>query len=270
MLDKACRATALLMALLSPGRTFGGIPVSRPVQLPPSFEVATIKPTPPDFRARYYTMQGAHQFVAKGFTVRFLVSAAYNLPPRAISGGPDWIDVERYDILASTPGDARPSLEQQLAMVRTLLAERFNLKFHTEPKEFPVYVLTVAKSGSKLKETATPDAQPMFTSTVYPGDRIVLPARNLTMSQFASTLQRAILDRPVLDKTGLAGKYDFDLEWTYDDTQFGGNLPPLASQTSGKPNFLAALQEELGLKLESSRAAVDAIVIDAVQKPSEN
>jgi uncharacterized protein (TIGR03435 family) len=168
-----------------------------------SFEVATIKPMPPDFRARYYTMQGAHQFVAKGYTVRFLVSAAYNLPPRAISGGPAWIDVERYDILASTPGDTRPNLEQQMAMVRTLLAERFNLKFHTAPKEFPVYVLTVAKSGSKLKETATPDAQPMFTSTVYPGDRIVLPARNLTMSQFASTLQRAILDRPVLDKTGL-------------------------------------------------------------------
>jgi uncharacterized protein (TIGR03435 family) len=90
------------------------------------------------------------------------------------------------------------------------------------------------------------------------------------MSQFASTLQRAILDRPVLDKTGLPGPYDFDLEWTYDDTQFGGNLPPLADQTSGKPNFLAALQEELGLKLESSRAAIDAIVIDAVHKPSEN
>jgi len=269
MFDKALRATALLMALLSPGRAFGTIPTT-PVQSPMSFEVATIKPTPPDFRARYYTMQGAHQFVAKGYMVRFLVSAAYNLPPRAISGGPDWIDVERYDILASTPGDTRPNLEQQMAMVRTLLAERFSLKFHTEPKEFPVYVLTVAKGGSKLKETATPDAQPMFTSTVYPGDRIVLPARNLTMSQFASTLQRAILDRPVLDKTGLPGPYDFDLEWTYDDTQFGGNLPPLADQTSGKPNFLAALQEELGLKLESSRAAVDAIVIDAVQKPSEN
>jgi uncharacterized protein (TIGR03435 family) len=111
-------------------------------------------------------MQGAHQFVAKGYTVRFLVSAAYNLPPRAISGGPDWIDVERYDILASTPGDTRPNLEQQMAMVRTLLAERFSLKFHTEPKEFPVYVLTVAKGGSKLKETATPDAQPIYQHRV--------------------------------------------------------------------------------------------------------
>src|SRR5436190_22664399 len=87
------------------------------LQSTPSFEVATIKPTPPDFRARYMTMQGAHQFLAKGYTVRFLISAAYNLPPRAISGGPDWIDFERYDILAGTPGETRPASDEQMAMV---------------------------------------------------------------------------------------------------------------------------------------------------------
>jgi uncharacterized protein (TIGR03435 family) len=236
----------------------------------PSFEVATIKPTSPDERARYFTMQGAHQFVAIGYTARYMIGLAYNLPPRAISGGPDWIDDTRYDIRAVTPGETKPSVDDQTAMLRALLADRFKLRFHTEPKESSVYVLTVAKGGSKLKETATPNAQPMTTSTVWPGDRIFLPARNATVKQFASTLQRAILDRPVLDKTGLPGQYDFDLEWTYDDTQFGGNLPPLAAQTSGKPDFLAALQEQLGLKLESSRAAVDTIVIDSVQRPSEN
>jgi uncharacterized protein (TIGR03435 family) len=263
-------ATALLIALISPFPALGAITPWRPLQAAAPFEVASIKPTPPDFRARYMTMQGAHQFVAKGYTVRFLVSAAYNLPPRAITGGPDWIDVERYDIVAATPGETRPSVEQQMAMVRTLLAERFNFAFHREPKEFPVYVLTIAKGGMTLKESATPDAQPLLVSTVFPGDRIFLPARNATMAQFASTLQRAILDRPVLDKTDLLGQYDFDLEWTYDDTQFSGNLPPLAPQTSGKPDFFAALQQQLGLKLESSRAAIDAIVIDTVQRPSEN
>jgi uncharacterized protein (TIGR03435 family) len=121
-----------------------------------------------------------------------------------------------------------------------------------------------------MKETAAPDTQPMLVSTVWPGDRIVLPARNATMAQFAATLQRAILDGPVLDKTDLAGSYDFDLEWTYDDTQFDGNLPPLASQNSGKPDLFAALQQQLGLRLESSKAAIDTIVIDSVQKPSEN
>src|SRR4030095_9765595 len=152
MFKNTFHAAALLLALTSPLRAFGSIPASLRLQSLPSFEVATIKPTPPDFRARYLTMQGAHQFVAKGYTVRFLVSAAYNLPPRAISGGPDWIDYERYDILALTPGEARPSVEDQMAMVRTLLTDRFSLAFHTEPKEFPVYLLTVAKGGAKLKD----------------------------------------------------------------------------------------------------------------------
>jgi uncharacterized protein (TIGR03435 family) len=130
-------------------------------------------------------------------------------------------------------------------------------------------VLTTTNRGAKLKSSETPDAQPALVSTVYPGDRIFLPARNATMTQFVSTLQRAVLDRPVLDKTGLSGVYDFDLEWTYDETQFGGNLPPLASQTSNKPDLYAALQQ-LGLKLESSRGTIDAIVIDGIQRASEN
>src|SRR5205823_6683107 len=188
------------------------------------------------------------------------ISAAYNLPPRAISGGPDWIDFERYDIVAGTPGETRPASDEQMAMVQTLLGDRFKLAFHTEPKEFSVYVLTVAKGGSKLKESANPSEQPSLVNTVWPGDRITLPARNATMAQFASMLQRAVLDRPVLDRTELPGTYDFDLEWTYDDTQFGGNLPPLAPQTSGKPDFFAALQQQLGLKLEPSRASIDTIV----------
>jgi uncharacterized protein (TIGR03435 family) len=236
-----------------------------------SFEVAAIKPTSPDERARYIRMQGAHQFIAKSYTLKFLVSAAYNLTPKAISGGPDWTDVERYDILAATPGETRPTLDQQMAMVRTLLTDRFNLKFHTEPKEFPVYVLTVARGGSKLKESAAPaDEQPVLLNTVYPGEKIFLPARNATMAQFASMLQRAVLDRPVIDKTNLSTRYDFDLEWTPDDTQFGGNLPPVPPQNVVKPDLFAALQQQLGLRLESSRAPIDTIVIDRVQRPSEN
>jgi uncharacterized protein (TIGR03435 family) len=234
-----------------------------------SFEVAAIKPTSPDERARYIRMQGAHEFIAKSYTLKYLVSAGYNLTPKAISGGPDWTDVERYDILAATPGETRPSLDEQMAMVRTLLVDRFNLKFHTEPKEFPVYVLTVARGGSKLKESAAPDEQPVLVNTVYPGQKIVLPARNATMAQFASMLQRAVLDRPVIDKTNLSAKYDFDLEWTPDDTQFGGNLPPVPPENVVKPDLFAALQQ-LGLRLESSRAPIDTIVIDSVQRPSEN
>ena len=90
------------------------------------------------------------------------------------------------------------------------------------------------------------------------------------MAQFAAMLQRGVLDRPVLDKTGLTGKYDFNLEWTYDDRQFDRRLLPIKSESSGKPDLFAALQEQLGLRLESSKGPVPVIVIDSVQKPSEN
>lgn len=236
-----------------------------------AFEVATIKPADPDDRARFITMQGGHQFIARNYSLKYMIAAAYNLNPRAISGGPDWTDVLRYDIRAVTPGETRPSLDQQMAMLRTLLSDRFQLKFHTEPKEFSVYALTIARNGPNLKESsAGPDEQAMLVNTVFPGEKIRLPARNATMSQFASMLQRAVLDRPVVDNTGLSGRYDFDLEWTPDDTQFGGNLPPVPPENAKQPDLFAALQQEVGLRLESTRAAVDSIVIDSVARPTEN
>jgi uncharacterized protein (TIGR03435 family) len=237
-----------------------------------AFEVATIKPGNADDRSgKYITMQGGHQFIAKNYTLKNLIGAAYNLNPRAMSGGPDWTDAVRYDIRAVTPGENRPSLDQQMAMLRTLLSDRFHLKFHIEPKEFSVYALTIARNGPNLKESsAGSDEQPMLVSTVFPGVKIRLPARNATMSQFAAVLGRAVLDRPVVDKTGLSGRYDFDLEWTPDDTQFGGNLPPVLPENAKLPDLFAALQQEVGLRLESTRAAVDTIVVDSVQRPSEN
>ena len=258
--------TATLLFL--PAMTWSSAVAQNP---PLTFEVATIKPTPPDWRGgRYATMQGGHQFVARSYTVKYMVAAAYGVTPRTISGGPPWIDSDPYDILAATPGEVRPSFEDQMLMLRALLADRFQLAFHTDQKEFSFYALTVAKNGVKLKEsTAPPDEQPMLISHVYPGDHIELPAHNATMAQFASILQRAILDRPVLDKTGLTGKYDFDLEWTYDDSQFDGHLPPIKPDNSGKPDFFAAMQR-LGLRLESTKGPVPVIVIDHVERPSEN
>jgi uncharacterized protein (TIGR03435 family) len=239
----------------------------------PAFEVAAIKPTAPDWRGgRFATMQGVHQFVARNYSLKYMVAAAYNVPPRLISGGPAWTDSDPYDILATTPGEVRPSLDEQMSMLRNLLTERFQLTFHREQRDLPVYALTVAKNGPKLTEsTSPPDAQPLLVNQVFPGEKIQLPARNATMAQFASMLQRAVLDRPVLDKTGLAARYDFDLEWTPDETQFSGQLPPIvAPESSRKPDLFAAMQGQLGLRLESSRGPVDVIVIDSVQRPSEN
>jgi uncharacterized protein (TIGR03435 family) len=235
-----------------------------------SFEVATIKPVDPDAKAgRYILMQGNNRFVEKAYTLKLLIAAAYDLNPRTISGGPGWIESDHYDILAVTPGEVRPSHDEQMSMLRNLLADRFKLTFHREQKVFSIYELTVAKSGPKLKpSTAAPDDPPALISTVYP-QRIVMPARNATMSDLARLMQRAILDRPVVDKTGLSGRYDFDLEWAPDETQFGGEVP-VAPADAPSPPLFSAIQQQLGLRLEATRGPVAALVVDKAERPSAN
>lgn len=236
----------------------------------PAFEVATIKPVESNPKsARFIVMEGPHRFVEKDYTLKLLIAAAYNLNPKAVSGGPSWIESEHYDILAITPGDKQPNHDQQMEMLRTLLAERFKLTFHHESRVFPIYTLEIAKGGSKLRRSAAPDAQqPALISTVYP-QRILMPARNASMADFVSVLQRAVLDRPVVDKTGLTGRYDFDLEWAPDESQFGGDVAPAPSDVAVPP-FFTAIQQELGLRLEASRGPVEAIVIDHAEHPSAN
>lgn len=154
-------------------------------------------------------------------------------------------------------------------MLRSLLTDRFKLTFHREPREFSIYQLEITKGGPKLKESATPDAPPTVgPGVVYP-QRIVLPARNATMVDFASLLQRAILDRPVVDKTGLSARYDFDLDWAPDETQFGGDVPSASAEAPSPPLF-SAVQQQLGLRLVPTRGLVDALIVDKAERPSAN
>src|SRR3954468_2623436 len=137
-----------------------------------SFEVATIKRTDPDVtRGRIIRMQSTHQLFARNHSVKTLVAAAYNLSPQTIVGGEAWVEAEKFDILAKTPGEARPDLDAQMSMLRTLLGERFKLAFHRETKELPVYALTVAKGGAKLKEAAVvtaPEGPPPLVFVLSP------------------------------------------------------------------------------------------------------
>lgn len=237
------------------------------------FEVAAIKPSPPNPGGRWIRMLSANEFAARNHALKTLIAAAYNLSPQAILGGPAWVDSDHYDIAARTPGGVRPDLNEQMSMLRKLLADRFQLAFHRDRREMRVYVLTVAKGGSKLKEsTLSPDASPQgpppLVFVVSP-QLIRLPARYASMDEFASVLQRATLDLPVLDRTGLSGRYDFDLEFTPDDFVFGGSLGK-GSDDSTMPGLFAALQQQLGLKLETTKGAVRALVIDHVERPSMN
>ena len=234
----------------------------------PAFEVATIKPVlPAQKTGRYITMQSMNRWVAKYYTLKLLIAAAYDVSPKVISGGPSWADDDHFDIVALTPGDTRPSRPAQMAMLRALLAERFKLSFHREEKEFSIYELEVNKGGPKLKESTEPASEEaQLVSTVYP-DHLHLPAKNATMGDFASLLQRALLDRPVVDKTGLTGRYDFDLDWTADETEFGGDIAAAPSDAPNPP-FFTAIQQQLGLRIEAARGLVQALIIDRADRPS--
>lgn len=236
-----------------------------------AFEVATIKRADPDL-ARFIKMQSANRFVAHNHALRTLIAAAYDLPPDAISGGPSWVDSDRWEVLAKTPGDVRPQLDEQMAMLRSLLSDRFKLAFHRESKELSIFALTLAPGGAKLKDStispdATPAGPPLVAFVVSPAV-VRLPARYTTMGEFASLLQRSPLDRPVVDRTGLHGRYDFDLEFAPDESLWGGMLP--RPENSDKPSLLRAMQEQLGLKLESTRGPIDVLVIDRVERPTSD
>ncbi len=234
-----------------------------------AFEVATVKPVEADLKAgRMFRMDGEHRWVATNYTLTALIALAYDLNPRTISGGPGWVDTQQFNIEAVTPGDVRPVRLEQMRMLRALLVERFGLKFHRQEKEFAIYALSVARGGPKLQAAAKPDDPPQLVGVVYPG-KIEVPAKSVTMDDFVAMLQRATLDRPTVNRTGLTGKYDFNLYWAPDETQYGGQVP-VAGADAPSPPLFTAMQEQLGLKLEATRGMVSAMVVDEVERPSAN
>ncbi|HEX5284929.1 MAG TPA: TIGR03435 family protein [Bryocella sp.] len=239
-------------------------------KLEPGYEVATIKPSPPDEQGRGFNLRG-RQMIVRNFTVEGLITLAFNLHETQVIGGPDWMKSENFDMEILPDHEGLPSLEQARGITRKLLADRFGLKFHYETKELSVYVLSVAKTGPKLtKSGADPNSPPGMGG---PPGRMGM--RNGSMEEFAMMMQ-GILDRPVLDQTGLKDRYDLMLRWTPDDSQYGGKIPPQNNADGSAPNadapppLFTAIQEQLGLKLEAVKAPAKVLVIDSVNKPSAN
>lgn len=155
-------------------------------------------------------------------------------------------------------------------MIQKLLADRFQLKFHKDNREMPAYALTVAKTGSKLeKSQANEDGLPgLFFSQL--GN---LHVSNANMDDFSHLMQEAVLDRPVVNQTDLKGRWNFNLKWTPDESQFSGmgiKVPPPTDAADAPPPLFTAIQEEIGLRLDATRTAVPVLVVDHVEKPSEN
>jgi len=162
----------------------------------------------------------------------------------------------------------RPTSKEFERMVQKLLADGFKLTLHREEKDLSVYSMTIGPSGPKLKKSEKDPADPPRLGFTALGR---LPAVNASMAEFARVMQLTVLDRPVVDQTGLAGKFDFDLHWAPDQTQFAGIglRPSRDADTSKLPDLFTAIQSQLGLKLQPARAPVEVFVIDGAEKPSE-
>jgi len=204
------------------------------------------------------------RFTARSITVKLLINVANNTEDYQVSGGPSWIGSEKYDAVAQAGHDV--SRDELRMMLRTLLADRFKLKLRQETREMSVYSLVVGKNGPKLQEVdpQTPRAGFRWSGTQMIG----APA---TMAQLAVALGIS-LHCPVLDNTGLSGKYNFKLEWSPMNKPArlpGDDRDIVASDPSG-PSLFTALQEQLGLKLQSQKGSGTFFVIEHVERPSEN
>jgi len=227
-------------------------------QQPPLFDVAVIKPADPtNTRFGLGFSPDGRTLAVDGLTVMQIIREAYGvLPdevtvrPSAATGG--WIDSQRFDISAKSEGHGTVDKEQSNLMLRQLLADRFGLVFHRETKELVVYSLVVGKNEPKLKEGGT---EGPYLSGPAPGK---LVGTRASMASLTRALSRS-LGRPVNDETGLHGQYDFTLVWSPDD----------AADSSG-PSMFTAVQDQLGLRLESKKAPVETIVIDHLGAPSPN
>ncbi len=239
------------------------------------FDVATIKPNAEKdnrFMLRY-PQHGT--FTATGVTLKMLIMSAYQVNAYQVSGGPSWIATDRWDIQAKAEGsDGLMPRDQFDAMLRSLLEDRFQLKVRRDSKEMPVYELVVAKSGPKLTPHTGGDPKPEERMRIGSGS---LRFQNAGPPNLAFQLSLQ-LGRTVIDKTGLTGQYDFALEWAPEPGQGGPQsigLPPDPSlkfppADPNRPSLFTALQEQLGLRLDSEKGPVDMIVIDSVSKPTEN
>jgi uncharacterized protein (TIGR03435 family) len=265
-----------LAVLLGTALRAQNIPQDSPKRMAPdanlAFDVATIKSSDPDQPGWTLAISGRH-FVTANTNMNDLISYAYGLHAKQIVNGPHWFLTDKFDIDGVPDAEGQPSRQQFRTMVQKLLADRFKLAFHHDKKELGVYAITVGKGGPKLIPSASGPNDP--TGFGF-GPLGVLTIKNLTIQAFANVIQRTVLDRPVVDQTGLTGRFDFLLKWTPDDSQFaqlrgaGVIAPPPVDEPNAPPGLYIAIQEQLGLKLEPRRAPDDVIVIDHVEKPSAN
>jgi uncharacterized protein (TIGR03435 family) len=270
----------ILLTILLASVTMSAAPGQNDAVSRTAFEVASIRPMP--FRdetsftgfaqgaghcAFYKFETTGNRFFQNGITLCMLIRMAYDVTDIQIVGLPDWSNQLKlsawYHVEGRAAGEAPLTVEQTRAMLRTLLEDRFKLAVHREPRGVPVYALVVDKPGHKLSTTDIdcPVTGPSARRAIsFPPGTLLSCTPQLTMAQVVFTLNRSV-DRPVVDRTGLDGRYALNLKFAGTDPRAGAD---------GLPSLFTALREQLGLRLEPQSDSVDALVIDHVEPPTPN
>jgi uncharacterized protein (TIGR03435 family) len=270
--------TTVLMAMPSAAQVVAKPQTANPSAHLPTYDVASIKSGKSgDGSTLLYRLDG---FTATCLPLKFLIKEAYGIEEDQISGAPNWVSSEAYDIEAKVDGaDAaeleRLSNDQRKLMLQSFLGDRFKLKIHWETRQLPILALVIAKNGPKLQEAKPdtypngikgPDGKPEGHAGPMMWGRGRLTGQGIEIAALVPPLTQQ-LGRIVQDKTGIKGKYDVELRWTDDVAASPEGGPP--SDSSG-PSIFTAIEEQLGLRLDSQRAPVDVLMIDHIEKPSEN
>jgi uncharacterized protein (TIGR03435 family) len=276
------RLPGVALAALIFGAAAGAQAPAPASQARPAFEVASIKRNNSGSDSASVRGQAGRVAITNN-PLRNIIRNAWGLQGFQIVGGPDWINTERWDIVAKAEGN--PRSPEMMAMVQNLLADRFKLVVHRETREMPIYALVFARAdhafGPQL-HTSSVDCVALMTAAVARGGgpprdgkvlcgmrvnngRIEMNAEMLT--NFVRNLS-PIAGRSIIDKTGLTGTFDVELTWTPDPT--AGNAPGAAPPANDGPSLFTAMQEQLGLKLDAQRGPVEVMVIDSAERPVED
>ena len=242
-----------------------------------TLELATIKPSNPLAQGHRFRVSG-RRFETSNTSLSDLISFAYGTHATQIIGAPDWVPSEKFDLTLQAGTEDPMSATLWTGMLQKYLAERFLLRFHRDTKDLPLYVLSIGRSGPRLtRSKADPNRLPELSITLgstnaASANLATISATNASLADLAGVLQRVVLEWPVVDQTGIAGKFDFSLNWTPDGAQFGevrDRIPPPLDTSHAPPYLGSALEEQLGVALDVRYAPSQVLVIDHVEKPSE-
>lgn len=249
--------SSLMFCSIVPSAALGQKPM--PANADPDWEVASVKATDPtETRGQHINMDG-RRVLLLGSTVQQLLLIGYGMQKVQIANLPGWAETQRWDVAGVPDTEGAPSLTQVQTLMRKILAERFGLQLHHEQREMPVFALTMAKGGSKMIENTSKPDGPMDQRNSQAAGLRVENLTNTAMSELVLILQFHV-NRPIVDQTGLKGRYDLKLEWAPDDA-------PPSDAADAPPGLFTAIQSQAGLKLQPVKAPADTLVIDAISKP---